>query len=266
MGSDGPADISGRFSGGGIRRLLVILLIVFVILSLAETEWEKQIDADGYIAKAYQEKRDLLSGMLTMERKLPSGATVPSTKQETLIYVLGGNQASLVPRFEKASELYHQGLSEKIHILSRPGITEFSEQLKRNLTNDEWAERELEALKVKEGDIIPVPSANSFFGTYGEAKSLAGIVRKGGYKRLILVSSSHHTRRAYLAFNRFLADRSIELYTYGVNDSPGMEELLAEYVKLTFYKDILFPANQWLDALLDRYSQGRGGDFVSGLS
>ena len=167
----------------------------------------------------------------------------------TLVYVLGGNQKSLVPRFEKASGLYHQGVAGKIHILSRPGITEFSPELGRNLTNDEWAVREMEILKVKSGDIVPVIVDPLYFGTLSEAKRISDMVCKKGYKRLILVSSMYHTRRAYNTFNSFISNRPMELYIYGAGDISGIQDLLSEYIKLVFYDHILLPSYRlWIRA------------------
>ena len=164
---------------------------------------------------------------------------------KTLIYVLGGNQNSLVPRFKKASSLYHQGVAGKIHILSRPGITEFSPDLGRNLTNDEWAARELENLAVKKGDVVPVSVDSLYFGTLSEASRISEMVRKKGYRRLFLVSSTHHTRRAYDAFNTFVSKTPVELYVYGAGDSAGRTELLSEYFKLLFYEYVVLPIYGW---------------------
>jgi uncharacterized SAM-binding protein YcdF (DUF218 family) len=179
----------------------------------------------------------------------------------TLIYVLGGNQKSLVSRFDLASGLYHQGVAGKIHILSRPGITEFSPELGRNLTNDEWAVREMEFLKVKRGDIVPVSVDTLYFGTLSEAKSLSEMVRKKGYKRLILVSSMYHTRRAYNTFNSFIANCPIELFIYGAGNASGIQYLLSEYIKLIFYDHILLPSYRLWENSLDSQPSGIRGGF-----
>jgi uncharacterized SAM-binding protein YcdF (DUF218 family) len=242
------------------------MLVFFVLLWLGTTEREKYIDPNRDFGKAYKESMDFLAGKLVMEKELPSGADRQSITNLTFLYVLGGNQVSLIPRFRRAADLYHQGYAGEIHILSRPGITEFSPELKRNLTNDEWAIRELEKLDVKRKDIIPVPVDHFYFGTFDEAKGLSAILRKQGYKRLILVSSIHHTRRAYETFRRVLEDSPVDLYVYGANGNPGMQGLLVEFGKLLFYEDILIPVHQWLAILLDRYSHWRGRDFGFGLS
>jgi len=50
---------------------------------------------------------------------------------------LGGSQRSLELKYKTASELFHKGICKRIWILSRPGKTEYSKSLRRNLTNDE---------------------------------------------------------------------------------------------------------------------------------
>jgi uncharacterized SAM-binding protein YcdF (DUF218 family) len=152
-----------------------------------------------------------------------------------MIYVLGGNQESLSTRFRKAASLYHQGLSRRIWILDRPGITEFSPDLGRNLTNNEWAIRELERLEVRKEDVEPVAVQSSFLGTLSEARDVAEFARRKGCRRLILVSSAHHTRRVLRAFSRYAPRGSLELYVYGAGDAADLRVLLPEYVKLVFY-------------------------------
>jgi hypothetical protein len=67
---------------------------------------------------------------------LPSGAKIDAIY---VLGVLGGPQRSLEHRYKTASELYHEGICKRIWILSRPGITEYSVSLGRNLTNNEWS-------------------------------------------------------------------------------------------------------------------------------
>jgi uncharacterized SAM-binding protein YcdF (DUF218 family) len=158
-----------------------------------------------------------------------------------MIYVLGGNQVTLASRFREASILYRQGAAGKIHILSRPGITEYSPELRRNLTNDEWSVRELEALKVKRGDVVPVSVRSSYFGTLGEARQISEIVRAKGYKRLVLVSSRYHTRRLHDSFARFLSGTPVEIYIHGAGGGAGWLELVSENIKLLVYDHIVLP-------------------------
>jgi uncharacterized SAM-binding protein YcdF (DUF218 family) len=179
---------------------------------------------------------------LVMEKPVPAGFSKQESKTTMLIYVLGGNQESLISRFRKASSLYHQGLSKKILILSRPGITEFNQELGRNLTNDEWSIRELEKLNVRKEDIEPASVKKGIFGTLSEAKDLSNIVRKKGCHRLILVTSNYHTRRVFSTFSKYASNNSFEIFIYGTNDNTGLGDLFSEYFKLLMYNNIALPA------------------------
>jgi hypothetical protein len=70
-----------------------------------------------------------------------------------MLYVLGAAQGRLGHHLELASHLYLRGLARTIYILDRPGITEYSPALNRNLTNNEWAVAKLEKLGVLKKDI-----------------------------------------------------------------------------------------------------------------
>ena len=187
----------------------------------------------------------IITKIVIIEKPLPANFSTKVSEKTTVIYVLGGNQESLTSRFRKASDLYHQGISKKIMILSRPGITEFSPTLGRNLTNDEWAIRELEILQVNKEDIEPVCVQRGVFGTLSEAQVLTETVQKRGYKMLILVSSAYHTRRVYNTFSVFATGRPLELSIYGTNDTTEFPSLALEYLKLLLYDTVVLPANNW---------------------
>ena len=184
----------------------------------------------------YNKTFNSISEKLIIEKPLSESISINKSNIKALIYVLGGNQDSLINRFRKAASLYHKGFSKKILILSRPGITEFSPVLGRNLTNNEWAIRELERLNVRKEDIEPVSVQKKGFGTLSEAKELSDIVRKKGCNRLILVTSDYHTQRVWHAFSKYMADNSFELYIYGSEDVKNLRGLLVEYIKLFMYE------------------------------
>lgn len=186
---------------------------------------------------------DFLAGNVVFEKEIAPGAEKGAAGDATLIYVLGGNQGSLASRFETASRLYRDGVAGKIHILGRPGITEFSPKLRRNLTNDEWSARELEKLGVAKGDIVPVPVEPSFFGTLAEAKRVSGLLRETGCRRLVLVSSSYHTKRSFDSFSAFLSGGPVEIYVYGAGASAGFVDLAVENLKRIVYDRLLIPAH-----------------------
>jgi DUF218 domain len=218
--------------------IYVIVLIVLSSIVLVNFSNDFIYVDRTYLCVKYDKYLDSLAGKLILEKPLPESISEKGLKIKSLIYVLGGNQDSLVKRFRKAASLYHKGFSKKILILSRHGITEFSPELGRNLTNNEWAIKELEKLNVKKEDIEPVPVQKKRFGTLSEAKDLSGIVRKKGCNRLILVTSDYHTRRVLNAFLKYDSDNSFELYIYGSEDEKNILYLFSEYIKLFIYDHI----------------------------
>jgi uncharacterized SAM-binding protein YcdF (DUF218 family) len=215
------------------------MVFLFSIAKFANEE----TDGKGKHSTLYNKLLNYLKSELVMEKPLPSALAEQRPGTTTLIYVLGGNQDTLLHRFRKAASLYHQGLSGKILILNRPGITEYSPELGRNLTNNEWAIREFEELNVEKEDIEPVSVPKWFFGTLSEAREVSDIAREKGCNRLILVSSAYHTRRVFTTFSKLGSNRSPEYFIYGSDDVTGLQGLLSEYVKLFLYDNFAIPAS-----------------------
>jgi uncharacterized SAM-binding protein YcdF (DUF218 family) len=224
---------------------LFYAVILIAILSIAIVHLTNDFVYVGrnYLHVQYGKYLNSLSEKLISEKPLPENVLINNLKIKPIIYVLGGNQDSLVNRFRKAASLYQKGFSEKILILNRPGITEFSPELGRNLTNNEWAIRELEKLHVRKEDIEPVSVQKKEFGTLSEAKDLSDIVRKKGCNRLILVTSDYHTRRVLHAFLKYGSENSFELYIYGSKDKKNIGSLLLEYIKLFVYDYFAIPGS-----------------------
>lgn len=155
------------------------------------------------------------------------------------IYVLGGSQSSLKLKFKTASDLYHKGISKKLMILSRPGITEYSSLLGRNLTNDEWAMLKLEELGIPKKSVEPLSIAKGFFGTLAEAKYFSMLIIKRGYKNTVLISSPYHTHRVKISFEKYLKDHNVKFYVQGSWDRGLLRELIVEFIKLKIYEYFL---------------------------
>ncbi len=159
----------------------------------------------------------------------------------TPIYVLGGSPESLEQRYKTAAQLYHQGISKKILLLSVPGITEYDLNLHRNLTNDEWSVKQLTEHRVKPEDIEPVSFKKEFFGTLSEARGLRELAIQRGYQSIILVTSRCHTKRTWITFSKIFENTNIHLVLRAANDPEGLRSLLYEYLKLVLYKNIVLP-------------------------
>ena len=155
------------------------------------------------------------------------------------IYVLGGSQNSLEFKFKRSAELYHDGICERILILSRPGITEYSPDLQRNLTNDEWSILQLERFGVPKQIIELISMKEGFFGTLTEAKGISMLIKKRGYKSVILISSASHTHRVKISFKNFLQHNNIKVYAQGSDEKGSLGQLLIELIKLKIYEYFL---------------------------
>ena len=130
----------------------------------------------------------------------------PSGAKADAIYVLGGSQRSLEFKYKTAADLFHQGISKRIWILSRPGKTEFSRSLGRNLTNDEWSVLKLKEFGVPEENVEAIKIEDGFFGTFSEAKDISSLLKSRGYKDIVLISSDYHTKRIKISFDNFLKE------------------------------------------------------------
>ena len=155
------------------------------------------------------------------------------------IYVLGGSQRSLGLKYKTASELFHKGICKRIWILSRPGKTEYSKSLKRNLTNDEWSLLKLKELGVPAEDVEAIKIKEGFFGTFAEAKGISSLIKNRGYKSLLLVSSHEHTKRIKISFDNFLKNQSTSIYIEGSGEKVLLRHLIVEFVKLKIYQYFL---------------------------
>ena len=165
---------------------------------------------------------------------LPSGAKVD------VIYVLGGSQRSLELKYKKAAEFFHKGICKRIWILSRPGITEYGVSLGRNLTNNEWSILKLTEFGVPTECIEPIKAKEGFFGTFSEAKGISSLIKRQGYKSLLLISLPEHLYRAEISFDNFLKDENTSIYVEGSGKRDVLlRYLLVEFIKLKVYQYLL---------------------------
>jgi len=212
----------------GVRRLGRFRIIL--VISLVSI---------GSVVAVRDELKNALRGELIRIRPVPACQIDSLIQGKNVIYVLGGAENSLERRFEVAADLYRQGLSHEVLVMSRPGITSYDPIVGRNLTNDEWAINKLVELGVEKHDIRFINVERGVFGTLRESKQIADLVGAGGYRRLIVVSSSYHTRRVWLCFEKWVRGRNVELYVYRSNEPDRLIVLLLEYAKLFFYRAAL---------------------------
>ena len=164
---------------------------------------------------------------------LPYGAKADA------IYILGGSQRSLAFKYKTVADLFHQGISNRIWILSRSGKTEFSRSLGRNLTNDEWSVLKLKEFGVPEENVEAIKIDEGFFGTFSEAEDISSLLKSRQYKRIILISSDDHTKRIKISFDNFLKVRDIKAYTQGSGEKILLRQAIFEFIKLKGYQYFL---------------------------
>ena len=162
------------------------------------------------------------------------------------IYVLGGSQRSLEHKYNAVADLFHKKICKKILLLSRPGKTEYSPSLGRNLTNDEWSLVKFNKLGIPREHIELTKIKEGFFGTFAEARGVSLLMKKRRYKSILLVSAPYHTHRVKVSFNHFLKKQNTTLFIQGSDEDVLLKNLIVEFIKLKVYKYILtqlFPQN-----------------------
>ena len=238
---------------GRRRSRVVFLLALMALLSLGiVAERFSAFDDTDQMVRGFEDRLMfyLMKG-LVFEHHLPHDHGGPLPDTSAVVYILGGTQDSLSYKWKTVGRLYEEGTVRKILVLHRPGITEYSPVLGRNLTNDEWATGKLkeEGVPAENVEFILVPPAP--FDTFAEARGISALARSRRLKRLVLVSSMHHTKRVWISFSHFNVDNAFESYTYGSEEGTGIFELLMENLKLRLYRHIVLP----LDRLRDYFPE-----------
>lgn len=231
------------------RRRSRIIYILALILLFSGGIVAQRFSAFDEIDKMHRAFADriviyLMRGLVS-EHHLPLGNNGRPPDSSLVAYILGGTQDSLSYKCKTVGRLYAEGTVRKILVVHRPGITEYSTVLGRNLTNDEWSTGKLkeEGVAVENLEFVSVPPAT--FDTFGEARVISALVRSRRVKRLLLVSSTHHTKRVWLSFSHFNADNAFESYIYGSEERSGISELLMENLKLRMYRYIVLPLDRF---------------------
>jgi uncharacterized SAM-binding protein YcdF (DUF218 family) len=164
----------------------------------------------------------------------------PVSAQGASVYVLGGTTDSLRSKLEASSRLVHDGKAERVLVQSRQALMSFSPDLNRNLSADEWARKRLADAGVPADRIEFVALEEGFFGTWSEAKALSRIAKERGLRRLVLMTAPYHSRRVWESFSHTIEQPETRLFLYHSNEPASLRLLLPEYVKLSFYRILLF--------------------------
>lgn len=212
---------------------IVVLSVASIFLSMVLVISLFGIHKKGLLEPIGKSLRSSLQKELTsVDREIPRCDL-------DMIYVLGGGPRSLMHRFRKAANIYHRTGCRRILILSRPGKTVFSPSLGRNLTNNEWAVLRLQELGIPEDKMELVIVKGRLFGTLREAETVSQLIKNRGYENVVLVSSSYHTRRVRVSFEKYLRDTRVNIFVQGSNGEVAFTELMADFIKLIIYKCFL---------------------------
>ena len=204
------------------KKLSIVFCVLIAGFLLALTNQDLQKNFKGY-----------LRSYLTSVDDLKPGQTYD------VVYVLGGGQESLIPKFKRVARLYSQGRFQEVAILSRPGRTEYDRKKGRNLTNDEWSLQTLGRYGLPRQSVRTISVHSSFFGTFSEAQAVARMAPKNNWEDLLLISSPHHTRRVRESFQTCLESSEIRIQVISSRDDQSLGELLREIFKLTVYELLL---------------------------
>ncbi len=225
--------------------LLLVMGIVTAFILVRRFEWDQELGIDLGDNPPVRYASGILLGSLVHEKKLPAEPTTPGNVEPTWIYVLGGSQESLKWRLPLAASIYHRVSGGRLIFMNVRGITEYNPVLGRNYTHDEWVTHVMTEARVPATDIESIAMPEGIFGTLGEARHIATLVKKSNQVRLILVTSAYHTKRVSISFSRFLNGQG-ELYIYGSDERIPFHQLMAEYIKVLFYRYLLIPFSGWL--------------------
>ena len=156
------------------------------------------------------------------------------------VYIFGGNQDALQPKFDTASRLYAQNSTDTVIILSRKGTTEYNATYGRNLTNDEWSLIHLKRRGVPQEDVETVETDGGFFGTFAEARRIFELAAEREFEVMGLISSPYHTKRIKESIAHFHKGTEFTYYILASEYRRSSVALTREYIKLQFYRLLLF--------------------------
>ncbi len=159
-----------------------------------------------------------------------------------IIYVLNG-EPNLRPFH--AADLYRKGLAPRV-VIARAGDSPMV-KLGLQLNATDMNTSVLKKLGVPESSIVELKSPGGVASTFDEARLLRSYVREHLLRRVIVVTSAFHTRRARWIVRRVLRDTPVQVAMAPVEDSKysasnwwtledGQIAVHDEYVKLLWYR------------------------------
>jgi uncharacterized SAM-binding protein YcdF (DUF218 family) len=174
-----------------------------------------------------------VAGLLFLPHSwLLAGLTLHDTPARSdAIVLLAGNHKERAPT---AAMLYRDGYAPLI-ILTNDGVSSgWSARYNRNLYQVEWAEEELVELGVPREKILKLP----FYGssTMFDALAVKRSLFRSGMKKIIVVTSDYHARRALWTFRHALKEYTTDIAIFPAPSfGIGSRSLPLEYGKFGYY-------------------------------
>ena len=158
-----------------------------------------------------------------------------------IIFVLNGDIAT---RPNQVAKLVNQGISDKVVIVRAVDSLAVDAGLQPNITDMSVAM--MKRAGVPESKIVQLPFPKGVTSTFDEATALRQYVRKNAVKRIVVVTSAIHTRRARWIIAKELADTPLKIMMSPAPDprytprnwwrqEDGFIGCQNEYLKLAYY-------------------------------
>ncbi len=157
----------------------------------------------------------------------------PLKKSDAIVSLGGGDPQ----RCEVSAELYKQEWAPRV-ITTGNLVLDYTKALGREYTFAEIAGKLVASHGVPEGDVIVL---NVGASTYEEALALKEYCSDHDYKRMIIVTSIYHTRRARGVFGKVFEDSGVEII---VRPARGGEFTTENWWKRE--EDLIFVNNEWM--------------------
>jgi uncharacterized SAM-binding protein YcdF (DUF218 family) len=161
------------------------------------------------------------------------------------IIVLSGSSTYL-ERAARAAELYRAGRAPVVVLTNDGVISGWDHKEERNPYYYELSKKRMEQLGIPSDRITVAPG--QAVGTYDESVLVRDFAAAQGWKRLLIVTSGYHSRRAFWSMRRACEGSGIEI---GINSAPtgwqtpspwlwwsktwGWKLVAGEYLKMIYY-------------------------------
>ncbi len=167
-------------------------------------------------------------------------AVSDSLEPADAIVVLSG---AVVLRVPKGVALYREGYARRILVTGGYANDQFLHLIGERMTEAEMVGRWVKKLGVPADAIIVLRGGT---GTWQEAEYVRQYVREGGVRKLILVTSHSHSRRARWVFRKVLQREGVKVMVVEADNGTytaanwwrtetGLVSVFSEYVKLLYY-------------------------------